>query len=165
MHDDLTRASEDHHECIGRIDRLLFELVGRLRFALENGLKETTTLHLAEFNVLHFLAEQPEGGMRLGDLARRLSFSPSRLSYQVRTLEKRGLLTRHPSEEDGRGAYAVISEDGRVAYAKALNVYRNVVKRAVCDSLEEEEAKIFLHTLSRLNDSVSVSAINGALHF
>lgn len=165
MNDAAAAGEERHNECFGHIDRVLFELVERLRVAIETGLKDSSSLHLSEFNVLHFLAEDPHGSMRLGDLARKLSFSPSRLSYQVRTMEKRGLLARHPSEEDGRGAYAIISNAGREAHAEALAVYRRIIAQVLCAGLGKAEAESLLDMLSRLNESVSVNVINGALRY
>lgn len=160
-----TVGEERHHECFEQLDRVLFELVGRLRITIETALKDSTTLHLSEFSVLHFLAEDPNGSMRLGELARKLSFSPSRLSYQVRTMEKRGLLTRHPSEEDGRGAYATISNEGRQAYAEALTVYRRVIAQVLYAGLAKAEAQSLVDMLSRLNESVSVNAISAAVRY
>lgn len=152
-------------ECVGRLDRALFDLVERLRIALEDGLKEASGLHLSEFNVLQYLAESVNGSMRLGDLARKLSFSPSRLSYQIRALEKRGLLSRHPSLEDGRGAYAEISNAGREVLDQAEIAYRAVMKRCICSGLDEGEVSHFMKILMRLNERVSIGALDASIRY
>lgn len=137
--------------------RTFFEATERLRNAIERALRDEYNLHMADYNLLEILSEAPHGSMRLGDLARRLAFSPSRLSYQIRVLEERGLITRKPSTTDGRGAIAEITEAGATLFKEAQGLYAdqlNTVLQAVLDPGDETQiVTIFQRVNSRLATS------------
>ncbi|MDO5721714.1 MAG: MarR family transcriptional regulator [Actinomycetaceae bacterium] len=159
MKDAETELTPLEEDCTGDVDRMLFEAVGRLRLALESGLKDQGNINLTEYNVLLHLAEQEDGSMRLGDLARTLIFSPSRLSYQIRSLEKRGLLERQRSAEDGRGAHAVITDAGRQVLRDCEQTYSRVVSILLCELVNKEEARVLHRVLKRLNQSLSINTL------
>src|SRR3954451_18793732 len=85
----------------------------RLNARIEVDLQAAAGLTTAEYQVLVHLSEAPQGRLRLHELARRLVFSPSRLTYQLRRMECAGLLRREPCEDDRRGSYAVVTDQGR----------------------------------------------------
>lgn len=138
--------------------RTFFEATERLRNAIERALRDEYNLHMADYNLLEILSEAPDGTMRLGDLARRLAFSPSRLSYQIRVLEERGLIHRKPSTTDGRGAIAEITEAGSDLFRQAQKLYAeqlNAVLQAILDPGDEE---VIVNLFQRMNTRLTTSA-------
>ncbi|TFI41554.1 MarR family transcriptional regulator, partial [Micrococcus endophyticus] len=83
---------------------------------LERGLKKNSGMSLADYNLLLLLYEAPEGRLRMGELASGMVFSPSRITYQVKTLVARGLIERRAAECDRRGFEAVLTDEGRTAF-------------------------------------------------
>ena len=66
-------------------------------------------LPLSSYEVLLFLADSPQGQMRMSELADGVLLSRSGLTRRVDRMERDGLLCREPSEDDARGWFAVIT--------------------------------------------------------
>ncbi|VXB13344.1 MarR family winged helix-turn-helix transcriptional regulator [Citricoccus sp. K5] len=130
--------------------RAYFEATALLQDRLDRTLKDSAGLHLADYNLLLLLSEAPEGRLRMGELARLMVFSPSRVTYQVKTLEQRGLVERCAAATDRRGAEAVITDAGRHHFRKAAAVHSRQVQDLFLDRLEDGEAETLLRVFSRL---------------
>ncbi|WP_083955945.1 MarR family winged helix-turn-helix transcriptional regulator [Tersicoccus phoenicis] len=134
--------------------RAYFETTAALQDRLERSLRAGTGLHLADYNLLLLLAEAPGHRMRMGELAGRMVFSPSRLTYQVRTLQERGLVTRCAAPGDRRGAEAVLTDEGRHLFRRAAALHFRDVTDLVLDRIDDEEADVLLRVFSRLGDAL-----------
>jgi DNA-binding MarR family transcriptional regulator len=130
--------------------RAYFEATALLQDRLERTLRSGADLHLADYNLLLLLTEAPGGHLRMGELASLMVFSPSRVTYQVKTLEKRGLVERRACAEDGRGQEAVITDAGRHLFRKAAAMHSRQVKELFLDRLDEAETETLLRVFSRL---------------
>lgn len=134
--------------------RIYFETTARIHNELERKLKEHAKLHLGDYNVLLALTETDEGQMRLGDLARAIVFSPARLTYQMRSLEKRGLVERNADADDRRGAYARITDRGREVFAEARKIHLKQVDDLFISDLKAPEARILKQIFGRVADKL-----------
>ncbi|WP_262391451.1 MarR family winged helix-turn-helix transcriptional regulator [Nocardiopsis sp. CNR-923] len=67
---------------------------------------------LTEFRAVTHLSQSPDKELRVNDLAHRVNLSQSSTTRLVSRLEARGLARRDVCSEDGRGVYAVITEEG-----------------------------------------------------
>jgi DNA-binding MarR family transcriptional regulator len=130
--------------------RAYFEATALLQDRLERTLKSGVDLHLADYNLLLLLTEAPGGHLRMGELASLMVFSPSRVTYQVKTLEKRGIVERRACAQDARGQEAVITEAGRRLFRKAATLHARQVKELFMDRLDEAETETLLRVFSRL---------------
>src|SRR3954470_17127219 len=81
--------------------------------ALDAELESEHRLAVTTYEVLMYLADSPEGQMRMHDLASRVLLSRSGLTRLVDRLERDGLLERKTCESDARGAFAVLTPRGR----------------------------------------------------
>jgi DNA-binding MarR family transcriptional regulator len=70
---------------------------------LEEDLRADSGLSFADYHVLVLLSEAPGQRLRMGELASRLVFSPSRLTYQISAMQRRGLVARQSCPDDRRG--------------------------------------------------------------
>ena len=76
---------------------------------------ELTAAHglpLSAYEVLLFLADSPDGQMRMSDLADSVLLSRSGLTRLVDRLERDGLVQRRACPGDARGMNAVITDPG-----------------------------------------------------
>src|SRR3954451_7390681 len=80
--------------------------------ALDGELEAAHGLPLTSYEVLIYLAEQPEGKLRMRDLADKVLLSRSGLSRLADRLERAGLVEREPCPDDARGAFAVLTAAG-----------------------------------------------------
>jgi DNA-binding MarR family transcriptional regulator len=80
-------------------------------------------LHGIGLNDLHLLStldQAPGRRMRRVDLAQQLGVTPSGVTWMLRPLTKRRLVTSEASEHDARVAYAVLTDGGRRLVADAV---------------------------------------------
>jgi len=79
---------------------------------LEEMLQRDHHLSHGEFEVLLRLSWAPDHRMRIQDLAKDSVLTSSGMSRLVDRLVNAGLVYRETAPEDGRGAYAVLSDKG-----------------------------------------------------
>jgi DNA-binding MarR family transcriptional regulator len=102
------------------------------------------------YDVLIEVYEAPERRLRLSELARKVVLSKSGLTRLVDKLAEAGLLVRESSPEDGRGAYAVLTENGLEAMRKAWPVYAQGIHDYFAQHLDADEAQIMTQALGRM---------------
>jgi DNA-binding MarR family transcriptional regulator len=123
----------------------------RLNIQLEEDLRAATGLSMADYNVLVVLSEAPGRRLRMGELADRLVFSPSRLTYQVGSMEKRGLVRRESCPDDRRGSEAVLTGDGLAKLRESAPYHVDSVRERLIDLLDETELATLTAVFERLD--------------
>ena len=129
--------------------RGLLQMTTRLEAELNRGL-QASGLSLADYDVLVPLSEQPQGRLRVFELASALGWERSRLSHQLARMQRRGLLAREDCITDRRGAFVVLTDEGRAAIEQAAPAHVDAVRRLVFEGLSEEQVA----SLQRLTDAV-----------
>lgn len=132
--------------------RVFFEASTRLQGVLEVRLKRDAGITLSDYNVLLTLYEAPERSMRMGELADRVTFSPSRLTYLVSRLVKDGLIDKYQSGEDGRGFIASLTELGAERTAAATEIHQETVRKLLLDDLTDSEIDRIVDAFERVDD-------------
>ncbi len=94
---------------------------------LEGTLEREAGISLAWFEVLLHLSGDPEGRLRMADLARSLIVSKSGVTRLVDRMEEAGMVRRGSCAEDRRVTYTVITAAGRAALARSLPVHHRAV--------------------------------------
>jgi DNA-binding MarR family transcriptional regulator len=83
-----------------------------LQRQLDAELQAQHNLPLSSFEVLLYLALAPQQRLRLSELANVVLLSLSGISRLVDRLVRAGLVIKETAPEDGRGAYAVLTDVG-----------------------------------------------------
>jgi DNA-binding MarR family transcriptional regulator len=145
--------------------RAFIESSWALHTRLEDDLRAATGLSMSDYHVMVTLSEAPEHRLRMGELANRLVFSPSRLTYQISTMVKRGLVLRQSCPEDGRGQEAVLTAAGLSALRDAAPLHLITVRDSFIDDLDDAEiaviTRVFGRLGPRLRSAPSLSAKEG----
>jgi DNA-binding MarR family transcriptional regulator len=115
--------------------RAYLRMQGRLTAALHRQLQQDSGLSLPDYDVLVALTDAPEGRLRPFALQRALMWEQSRLSHHLHRMERRGLIGREPCDDDGRGAFVVLTEAGRAAITDAAPGHVETVRRLFFDRL------------------------------
>jgi DNA-binding MarR family transcriptional regulator len=116
---------------------------------LDRDLQRQAEIPLAYYQVLACLSEASQCTLRMSDLAAHLHGSRSRLSHAVARLEERGWVQRVACPTDKRGAYAVLTAQGRAAFQAAAPGLFESVRQHLFDQLSAEQAG-HLRTISEL---------------
>jgi DNA-binding MarR family transcriptional regulator len=137
-----------------RVWRRWLTLNARLAAALHRELQDDAGLSMSDFEVLVHLTDNPEGRVRVTDLARLLQWERSRVSHHVTRMERRRLVQRVECAEDGRGAFVEITPQGRAAIEQAAPGHVNAVRRLVFDALSPEEIDAFATVIEKALDQL-----------
>lgn len=132
--------------------RFFFEASTRLQGVLEARLKKATGTSLADYNILLALYESPGRKLRMGELADRVVFSPSRLTYLVSRLEKLGAVRKAPSTEDGRGYEAKLTEEGIALTEQVTAIHQDTVRELLLDELTDAEIDRIVDAFERVDE-------------
>ena len=112
---------------------------GALPAAMNQRLISDAGLSLQDFDVLVQLTDTPSGQVRVSALAEALGWERSRLSHHVKRMTARGLVARDDCDDDGRGAYVVLTDAGRTAIENAAPDHVETVRRLVFDALDDDD--------------------------
>ena len=116
---------------------------------LNRGLQKSG-LSGADYAVLEVLSAQDGDRMPARDLCSALSWEKSRVSHQLRRMEKDGLLSREPNPNDARSTMVCLLPAGRAAIESAAPRHVEDVRRNFIDLFTPAE----LDTLAALNERI-----------
>jgi len=116
---------------------------------LNRGLQESG-LSGADYEVLAVLSAHDRDRMSARDLCNALGWEKSRLSHQLRRMQKDGLISREPNPDDARSTLVCLLQTGRAANEKAAPRHVEDVRRNFIDLLTPAELDI----LAALNERV-----------
>lgn len=119
--------------------RTWLQVSSRLPAALNRQLQRDSDLSLQDFDVLVQLTDADDGRVRVSSLAAALGWERSRLSHHVTRMERRGLVAREECDDDGRGAFVVLTPTGRTAIEDAAPDHVRTVRGLVFDVLTPAE--------------------------
>jgi DNA-binding MarR family transcriptional regulator len=134
--------------------RGLLRVHARMTKTLDADLMREHGLPLSSYEVLLFLADSPDGSMRMSELADGVLLSRSGLTRLVDRLERDGLLRRRRCEQDQRGWFAEITDEGRELFERARVTHLDGVRERFLSGLTRDEQR----TLAALWEKVSPGA-------
>ena len=118
----------------------------RLLDALDSDLNQHD-LSMADYEVLALLSDAPERKLRMSELAQLAMLSKSRLSHRIKVMEGVGWIKREACPNDKRGYFAVMTDKGFKAIAKAAPDHVESVRSRLLDHLtvkdQEDVTRIF----------------------
>ena len=132
-----------------RLMRTLLDLQIARDLAADSGLSEP------DYDVLSTLTEKPEPRQRASELAARLLWSTSRLAHHVGRMERRGLVSREPCHDDGRGATITLTEAGWAVLRDAAPHHAASVRRHFIDLLTDREIEVLAQIATKAIDHLA----------
>jgi DNA-binding MarR family transcriptional regulator len=105
---------------------------------------------LAWYDVLWALERTQDQRLRMNELADAVVLSRSNLTRLVDRLEQAGLVERQRSEDDRRGAFAVLAAEGKVMRKRMWPVYQSAIRELFEEGISEPEAAAMGKALRRL---------------
>ena len=135
--------------------RRYLTMTSQLQTAMHRQLQQDCELSLADYDVLVALSER--GASRINDLAELLGWEQSRLSHQLRRMRGRGLVERHGSGDDRRGASVELTDGGRAALRTAAPGHVALVRETVFEGLSPAQLRAFDEVLSTVLERLATS--------
>jgi DNA-binding MarR family transcriptional regulator len=96
-------------------------------------------LSMREYDVLFTLALAPGETLRLRELNENILMAQSSLSRMVERLEKRGLVRRHPSPDDGRGVLVSLTPEGSATQKELGRRHVRSIAHYVAPAMDAED--------------------------
>ena len=122
----------------------------RVLDAIERDLKAGGCPPLAWYDVLLELTRADKGRLRPFEIEKETLLAQYNLSRMLDRLEKDGLVTREPCEDDARGQWVVVTEKGRATQARTWKVYAKSIQKHVGEKLDDKAAAALAELLGRL---------------
>ncbi len=117
---------------------------------LDQRLTSEVGMPLRFYDVLLELAAAPERKLRMTDLADRVVLSRTRVSRLVEEMATLGLVVREQNPQDGRSAYAALTDLGLKRYRQAAPGYLAGIEEHFARSLSDRELKTLASLLQRV---------------
>jgi DNA-binding MarR family transcriptional regulator len=117
---------------------------------LDAELSSAHRLPLSSYEVLLNLEAAPGQKRRMAELADSVLLSRSGMTRLVDRLEKDGLLRRDTCTDDGRGAYAVLTQKGADALAEARRTHLDGVREKFLKQFDEGELRVLAEYWERV---------------
>ncbi len=117
---------------------------------IERGLLEAGLPPLSWYDVLLELSAAPGCRLRMHELAGAVVLSRSGLTRLVDRLQKAGLLRREPDPADGRGSFAVLTDEGAQMRERMWPVYAKGIAEHFGAYVSDEEAGVLSRALGRV---------------
>lgn len=130
----------------------LLETSSLLQYAVEQQVRRDGGISFVQFQILAGLNFHEEGRQRMTDIADRVVYSRSGLTYQAGELEKRGLIARLTDPDDERSTVVAITAAGRRLVTGVLPEHEDVVRHTLLDHLSERDATTLTRILGTLRD-------------
>lgn len=135
----------------------LIEVSSLLRHTVEQQLRDAGDLSYVQFQLLARLGDSPTGSHRMTDLADGVVYSRSGLTYQARTLEERGLVTRAPAVDDERSTVVTITDAGRGIITTVFPGHIAVLDDLLLAPLSRSDIETLADVLGRVRDHLRAS--------
>lgn len=130
--------------------RAYAELTMRIDAVLERQLQQDSGMSMSEYAVLVALSEAEGRRLRAKDIADALGWERSRVSHQIRRMESRGFVVRSSCQEDGRGTFVTLSDQGIAAIQQAAPGHVEAVRRHLIDHLDHDDRAALVRMSGRV---------------
>ena len=125
-----------------------------LRAYMNRQLQAESGLSLTDYDVLAHLSETPGGRLRYYELGEALQWEQSRVSHQLARMQRRGLVARECCAGDARGAFVVLTPEGRSAIEAAAPGHVAAVRAVLFDGLSAAEVATLERICAQVIDRV-----------
>ena len=106
---------------------------------LNRELQESFGISGSDYEILARLSDSPLRRIRMSELAKQVLISRSRLSHQIDRMEASGLVSRQVCEDDKRGQFVVMTDQGWKLIVAAAHVHVTGVRKHFVDQLSDAE--------------------------
>jgi DNA-binding MarR family transcriptional regulator len=127
----------------------------QLTATLSRELAGATGLSYQDYLVLAALTDRPDGRMRAFELGRELGWEKSRLSHHISRMVERSLVRRERCPTDQRGAFVVVSAQGRKAIEAAAPGHVAGVREHFVDHVSRSELKTLAAVAQRVRAALA----------
>lgn len=135
--------------------RAFLSVMLRLPEELNQRLEKRSDIALTDYEILVHLSEADDRRLRMRELADVAIVSRSRLTYRVDKLVERGLISREPCTDDGRGLWAILTNEGYALLEAAAPGHVEDVQDLMISRLSKEDHTNLDQIIAKLGSQLS----------
>lgn len=105
---------------------------------LEKQLLDGFDISMDDYAILVLLSEAPGRRQRMSWIADESLIARPQVTYRIRRLEERGIVSRCRDDEDGRGTWAQLTDEGFALLERAAREHVTHVRELVLDSMDRD---------------------------
>ena len=135
---ELNRLLVGTYRAAGKIEQIMLE-------DLSDG-----KLSLSEMRAIECVGSGRQRGRTVTEISQELEITLPSVTAMVKRLERKGYVRKQRGTVDARQVNISLTDAGYHAYVGYLFVQRKMIN-AVCESIQEEDAAVLLHSLKALN--------------
>ncbi len=147
-----TRATADHHDSL-RLWLRLLSCTNLIEARVRQSLQSRFGTTLPRFDLMAQLERAP-GGLKMGDLSRRMMVTGGNVTGITDLLENDGLVVREPDPADRRAYRVKLTKDGRRQFARMAAEHERWIVE-MFDGLGSREQQELARLLSRLKSRLT----------
>jgi DNA-binding MarR family transcriptional regulator len=140
----------------------LLDAHSRLTGRLEAELEQSHGISLAQYEVLYRLNDAPGGRLRLNELTSHARMTKSGVSRLVDRMSEGGLIGTERCPSDRRGAFAVLTPQGRAVLRRAAALHLRGVQDNFGSLIDDDEATALRVALERVRDALPAAGCRGS---
>jgi DNA-binding MarR family transcriptional regulator len=115
--------------------RGLISGMAALERRLERELHDRFDLSMDDYAILVLLSESGGRRVRMSQLSSQALIPKPQITYRIGRLEKKGIVARVPCEDDARGMWAQLTDDGFALLDRAARNHVANVRKLVLDQM------------------------------
>lgn len=106
---------------------------------LERELTDGFDLTMDDYAILVLLSESPGHRLRMSHVSDAALVPKPQVTYRISRLEKRGIVRRTPCEDDARGMWAELTDEGFALLHRAAQLHVTNVRELVLDQMSRAD--------------------------
>lgn len=120
---------------------------------VDAALKADAGISFDDYEVLVHLSEADGRRLRMTDLSNRLLHSRNRLTQRIDRMAARGLVRREKCSSDGRGTFAVMTDDGYDTIRRAAPDHVRAVREHLIDRVGPDRLRSGIEVFDQIRPS------------
>jgi DNA-binding MarR family transcriptional regulator len=133
----------------------LLGAANRLEYILARSLEDNAGLSHSLFELLLVVGRAGPSGIAARDIAQSRVLTSGGVTRIVNRAAKLGLITRRPSEGDGRVQLIELTKHGEDILIRASSLHAQNVQRYLIDALPTDQAEVFAQAIRTLSKSAA----------
>ena len=147
-----TRLTQDHHQSL-KIWLRMLSCTMRIENEIRSRLRATFDITLPRFDLMAQLERHP-GGLRMGELSKRMMVTGGNITGITDQLEREQLVVRVTDPHDRRASSVQLTAAGRAAFNAMAKVHEGWIEELLKDMPADDKAQLIV-LLARMKDTLN----------
>lgn len=133
-----------------RLWRAFLAATSAMGTTIDASMRAKHSMTLDDYEVLVHLSEATDHRLRMSELSGQIMHSRSRLTQRVDRLEERGFVARAKCDDDARGTWAILTDEGMAAIEKVAPSHLEDVRNFFFDHVDPADLPVLVRSFEEI---------------